>query len=141
MKPYRKAIGFGSMNPLHYGHILLFLHAAVLADTVVAGLNSDEYITETKGKVLFQGYPERHRILSQIRCVDLIVPQSAVQDKEYWIRELGCDLIFSGDDNRDSSCNGEEAAWKCGIDFLYLPHTPEIHSAGIRNLIGKEPAG
>lgn len=135
MKKYKLGIGFGSLNPLHYGHIWLFQKAKALCETFVVGLDTDAFLTKVKGKDLLQDYKTRHALLAELKCVDMIVPQSVECDKKFWIQTLGCDAIFVGDDHQNTNWEGEKIAKECGISVVYLPHTVEIHSKQIRDII------
>jgi cytidyltransferase-like protein len=59
----------GGFDPLHSGHIQYFKTAASLGDTLVVGLNSDEWLVRKKGKA-FMPVKERQAIIDNIRDVD-----------------------------------------------------------------------
>jgi len=40
----------GGFDPIHSGHVALLRDAAELGDILIAGLNSDEWLTRKKGK-------------------------------------------------------------------------------------------
>ena len=59
----------GGFDPIHSGHITYFRAAKNLGDILVAGVNSDAWLTRKKGKP-FMDYSERFLIVSSIKYVD-----------------------------------------------------------------------
>ena len=134
-KKYKIGIGFGSMNPIHYGHIWLFQKAKALCDFFIVGLDTDEFLINVKKKELMQDFKTREALVSELRCVDMVVSQSLEQNKKFWIQVLKCDVIFVGDDHKNTDWEGDKIAQRCNISVVYLPHTTEIHSKQIREII------
>lgn len=134
MKKFKKAIGFGSINPLHYGHIKLIQKAKEISEIVIIGLDTDEFLTDYKKKILYQSFNERYNLLKEIKSVDMIVEQSEIKNKMYWIKQLNCDMLFVGDDHKNTNWEGEQIAKLCEIPVVYFPHTKEIHSQDIIEL-------
>ena len=66
------AIVSGGFDPIHVGHVELLNKARRLANGLVVILNTDEFLTEKKGKP-FMKFEERKVILENIRCVDLVI--------------------------------------------------------------------
>tara|TARA_B100002051_G_scaffold275080_1_gene317817 strand:- start:589 stop:1266 length:678 start_codon:yes stop_codon:yes gene_type:complete len=62
----------GGFDPIHSGHIDYLNEAAKLGDTLVVGLNSDDWLIRKKGKA-FMPWEERKYILEALRCVDSVV--------------------------------------------------------------------
>jgi cytidyltransferase-like protein len=63
----------GGFDPLHVGHIELFERARKLSDELWVILNSDEFLTNKKGKP-FMPFEERRKILKSLRVVDVVIP-------------------------------------------------------------------
>lgn len=61
----------GGFDPLHSGHIALLRNAAELGDILIAGLNSDDWLTRKKGKP-FMPFTERKAVLGAIQWVDTV---------------------------------------------------------------------
>lgn len=59
----------GGFDPIHSGHISYFRSAKNMGDILVAGVNSDAWLTRKKGKP-FMDYAERFLIVSSIKYVD-----------------------------------------------------------------------
>jgi cytidyltransferase-like protein len=61
----------GGFDPLHSGHIEYFREAKKLGDQLIVGVNSDNWLTNKKGRA-FMSYRERSLIVSAIDCVDAV---------------------------------------------------------------------
>ena len=59
----------GGFDPLHSGHIDLFNEAKKLGDTLIVGVNTDEWLTRKKGRP-YLPFEERHAIVSNLKMVD-----------------------------------------------------------------------
>ena len=59
----------GGFDPLHSGHIDLFNEAKKLGDTLIVGVNTDEWLTRKKGRP-FMPFEVRHAIVSNLKMVD-----------------------------------------------------------------------
>jgi D-beta-D-heptose 7-phosphate kinase/D-beta-D-heptose 1-phosphate adenosyltransferase len=62
----------GGFDPLHSGHISYIESAAKLSDTLIVGVNSDEWLRRKKGKE-FMPWDERATILSSLKLVDRVI--------------------------------------------------------------------
>ncbi len=63
----------GGFDPLHVGHIELFERARKLSDELWVILNTDEFLTNKKGKP-FMPFDERKKILKSLQVVDVVIP-------------------------------------------------------------------
>jgi len=61
----------GGFDPIHSGHIALLRDAVELGDILIAGLNSDDWLTRKKGKP-FMSFAERKIVLGSIQWVDVV---------------------------------------------------------------------
>jgi D-beta-D-heptose 7-phosphate kinase/D-beta-D-heptose 1-phosphate adenosyltransferase len=68
----RKVLVTGGFDPLHSGHIDYFKAAKKLGDTLVVGVNSDEWLARKKGKH-FMPYKERIAIIKELDVVDEVI--------------------------------------------------------------------
>jgi len=62
----------GGFDPLHSGHIEYFKAAKQLGDTLVVGLNSDDWLVRKKGKA-FMPFEERAAIVQSLEMVDNVM--------------------------------------------------------------------
>ena len=68
----RIAIASGGFDPIHSGHIDYLRDAKLLADMLIVGINSDNWLIRKKGNY-FLPFEERMSIVSGIRWVDKAV--------------------------------------------------------------------
>jgi cytidyltransferase-like protein len=62
----------GGFDPLHSGHVNYFKEAKELGDTLIVGVNSDDWLTRKKGQP-FMPWRERATIVSAIHYVDRVI--------------------------------------------------------------------
>jgi D-beta-D-heptose 7-phosphate kinase/D-beta-D-heptose 1-phosphate adenosyltransferase len=62
----------GGFDPLHSGHIAYFNEARKLGDTLVVGVNSNEWLTRKKGQP-FMDINERVEIIKNLSMVDSVI--------------------------------------------------------------------
>ena len=59
----------GGFDPVHSGHIAYFKAARDLGDSLIVGLNSDEWLERKKGRA-FMPWPERLSVINNLAMVD-----------------------------------------------------------------------
>lgn len=59
----------GGFDPIHIGHVRMFIAAKQMARIVIVGVNSDEWLTRKKGKP-FMKLEERREVLGALWAVD-----------------------------------------------------------------------
>ena len=122
-------ITYGTFDIFHVGHLNLLLRARQLGDKLVVGISTDAF-NEGKDKKTIQPYEQRAKIISSLRCVDLVFPESCWEQKREDITREKAGIFVMGDDWRghfddlNSICN-----------VIYLTRTPEISSTMIRRSI------
>lgn len=127
----QRVITYGTYDLLHYGHIELLRRARSLGDYLVVALSTDEF-NAGKGKRCYYSWEERRRMLEAIRFVDLVIPETAWEQKTHDVTRYNIDTFVIGDD------------WEGKFDFLkgqcevvYLPRTPDISTTQIKgDLVG-----
>jgi cytidyltransferase-like protein len=62
----------GGFDPIHSGHIEYFKEAKKLGDTLVVGVNSDEWLARKKGQA-FMNVNERVSIIKSLEMVDAVI--------------------------------------------------------------------
>ena len=112
----------GGFDPIHSGHIAYFRAAKRLGDTLVVGVNSDEWLTRKKGKP-FMPFRERLEIVQSIKYVDYVMSfndddESAIllidNVKKAWPKD---EIIFANGGDRNPS-NNREANVE-GVTFVF----------------------
>ena len=114
----KKVITYGTYDLLHYGHVNLLQRAKELGDYLIVALSTDGFNWEQK---------QKKWLLEAIRYVDLVIPETAWEQKVSDVKEFKVDTFVIGDD------------WEGKFDFLkeycevvYLPRTPEISTTQIK---------
>jgi len=69
---HRVVLCTGGFDPLHSGHIEYLRCAKALGDTLIVGLNSDDWLSRKKGQEFLPFY-EREQIVSNLRMVDNVI--------------------------------------------------------------------
>lgn len=122
----RRVITYGTFDTLHYGHILLLKRAKCLGTELVVGVSTDEF-NHNKGKTSHFCFNDRVELLSAIKFVDKIIPETCWEQKIDDIKKLGIDIFAIGED------------WEGKFNYLseycqvkYLPRTPNISSTFIK---------
>jgi len=112
----------GGFDPIHSGHIAYFRAAKRLGDTLVVGVNSDEWLTRKKGKP-FMPFRERLEIVQSIKYVDYVMSFNDDDDsaillidnvKKAWPQD---EIVFANGGDRNAS-NNREADVE-GITFVF----------------------
>lgn len=62
----------GGFDPVHEGHISMFIDACNNYDEVVVGINSDDWLTRKKGKP-FMSFSSREAVLRSIKYIDRVL--------------------------------------------------------------------
>jgi len=117
----------GGFDPIHSGHVALLRDAAELGDILIAGLNSDEWLTRKKGKP-FMPFNERKSVLGAIQWVDTVWAFDDVDNtacdllnkvREYYLQDTSesYEFIFVNGGDRVETNNAEinVEGWK----FVY----------------------
>ncbi|MDR1760262.1 MAG: adenylyltransferase/cytidyltransferase family protein [Fibrobacter sp.] len=131
MKPYKRAITYGTFDLFHMGHLRLFERIKEIAEELVVAVSSDAF-NAIKGKICVIPFEDRKHIIAALRVVDQVIDENSWEQKIEDIQKLGCDLFVMGDD------------WKGEFDFLtpychvlYLPRTEGVSSSEIKASIQK----
>lgn len=135
----------GAFDFLHLGHLNLLQKAREIAQVkvagvVIAGVDTDEFITLVKGAPPVFCLEDRVRRLEACRFVDEVVINWGDADSKQAILKARADFILHGDD-----CSEDEYLNKLGVSKnwlldhhikLYLvPYTKGISSTEIKNRI------
>jgi glycerol-3-phosphate cytidylyltransferase len=132
----------GTFDLFHAGHVNLLARCRILAGKrglVIVGLNSDEFVTQYKGRPPVIRYADRFRVVSACRYVDRVVAGSGADSKPV-IESVGPDIIAVGSDWETKDYNaqiGVTERWLSdqGIATVFLPYTEGISSSQIRKRV------
>jgi cytidyltransferase-like protein len=81
----------GGFDPLHSGHLNYIKAARKLGDTLVVGVNSDEWLARKKGRS-FMPFEDRISIIQSLQGVDYAIPfndkDNSAKDAIHWTRRV-----------------------------------------------------
>lgn len=120
---------YGTFDLFHIGHLNLINRLAELGDRLIIGVSTDEF-NAGKGKTSVVSYEDRSRIISSIKGVDLVIPETSWEQKISDIAEHGVDVFAIGDDWRGKF---DELQDQCEV--VYLPRTDGISSTQIKQML------
>jgi glycerol-3-phosphate cytidylyltransferase len=128
----RMVLTYGTFDVFHFGHFNLLMRAAKLGDGLFVGVSTDEF-NAVKGKTAQLSFEERCQYLRQLKFVVDVFPENDWNQKIEDVKRLEPTFFVMGDD------------WSGKFDFLseytkviYLPRTPDISSAVVRQIIGDQ---
>lgn len=129
----------GTFDLFHMGH-LEFLRRCARFGRVTVALNTDEFISQYKGKPPVMTYSEREAVLLGCRYVENVIANVGGQDSRPSIEEVGPDLIVIGSDwaRKDyySQMNfNQDWLDARGIGLCYLPYTRGISTTELKQRI------
>jgi cytidyltransferase-like protein len=126
----------GTFDLPHAGHVKFLQQCAELG-TVVVSLNTDEFITEYKGRPPVMTYDERAAVLEEFTSVAGVVPNVGGADSRVAIDVVAPDFVAIGSDwaTKDYYKQmGFDQAWldDRGIWLVYIPYTQGVSTTEIR---------
>lgn len=124
-----RIITYGTFDTFHWAHMSLLRRAREMGDWLAVGLSTDEF-NAIKGKKAHFSYDQRKEILSGVKYVDFIFPETSWDQKRNDIIKYKADIFVIGDDWRGKF---DDLSDICRV--LYLPRTPDISSTIIKTLI------
>lgn len=135
-KRYKVGYTQGVFDMFHVGHLNLIRNAKIKCEHLIVGVNSDQLVLEYKNKKTVVSETDRAKIISELKSVDAVEIVSTL-DKRELFEKFHFDAVFIGDDwkGNDRWRKTEKDLSELGVDVVYLPHTPNVSSTGLR---GKE---
>lgn len=126
MKTEKSIITYGTFDMFHIGHLKLLQRLAKLGNKLVVAVSTDEF-NRIKGKKVLIPYDQRAEIISNIKCVDSVIPEHNWEQKTKDIKKYNIDIFAIGDD------------WEGKFDFLkehceviYLKRTKDISTTKLK---------
>jgi glycerol-3-phosphate cytidylyltransferase len=123
----------GVFDMFHIGHLNILRRASEHCDRLMVALTTDDYALSRKGKLPVVPYAERLQIVSEIRYVDEVVPQTNPDKIEAWEHHR-YNAIFVGDDWRGTPIwdRFEPQFALRGVQVFYFPYTRHTSSTALR---------
>ena len=131
----KKVLTYGTFDLFHWGHLEMLRRARELGDHLTVAVSTDEFTEEQKGKTCACPYVERAAIVSAIRYVDGVIPETCWEQKPVDVREHNIDVFVIGDDwnGKFDDILGDDC------EVIYLSRTPDISTTGIKTSLSKVP--
>ena len=122
----KKIITYGTFDLFHIGHLRILKRVKNLGQHLTVAISTDEF-NAVKGKKTLIPYEQRKEIVENVKCVDLVIPETCWEQKENDIKTFNINILAMGND------------WEGKFDFLrehcevvYLPRTDNISSTEIK---------
>jgi len=137
-KPKKTVYISGTWDLFHVGHLRILDRARALGDTLIVGVNSDEYVKVLDKKTVFN-FRQRSEIVAMIKGVSWVVPHKSADDFsafETWnikIRVVGQDWGEVGGQDK-----AKKLMRKGGIKLVRLKRTKGISTSAIKRAIKNE---
>lgn len=133
-----KIIGYttGVFDLFHIGHLNILRNAKSQCDELIVGITTDELCMQLKNKTPIIPFAERCDIISALRVVDRVVPQSRID--ELSDHELyNFNKIFKGSDWEGSPKwnHLKEKFAEKGVEVVYFNYTETTSSTLIRTTL------
>ena len=117
---------YGTFDMFHIGHLKLLQRLSELGDELIVAVSSDEF-NELKNKTVLIPYEQRAEIVSNIKCVDKVIPEHNWDQKITDVQKYNVNIFAMGDD------------WEGKFDFLeeycevvYLERTKDISTTQLK---------
>ena len=125
----KRVLTYGTFDLLHYGHLDYLKKAKEMGDYLVVGVSNDEFNRE-KGKESFYPFEIRKEMVSELRCVDLVIEQSSFEQKKDDIIKYNIDILVSSED-----WLGKYDYLKDICEVVYLPRYKNISTTEIKKAL------
>jgi len=129
----------GTFDLFHYGHASFLKKCKQIADIVVVGLNTDQFVSEYKENVIMN-YKEREKSLLHCKYVDQVVPNVFGSDSKPTILSIQPNIIAIGDDWAHKDYFSQMSFTQAWLDennmvLVYIPYTKGISTTDIKQRI------
>ena len=124
----------GGFDPIHIGHVRMFIEAKALGDELVVILNNDNWLRLKKGYA-FMPEEERKEIIEGLRAVDRVLLTShGAEDTDMSVcRELELlkpDIFANGGDRKEDNVPEYEVCERLGIAMAFgVGHGGKVQSS------------
>ena len=125
----KTVLTYGTFDLFHVGHLRLLERAKALAEggKLIVAVSTDEFNWNQKQKRSAIPYEERAAIVGALKCVDLVIPEEAWNQKTKDVEKYHVDTFVMGGD-----WEGKFDFLKSQCEVIYLPRTEGISSTQIK---------
>lgn len=125
-----KVITYGTFDLFHFGHLEILRRAKAMGDHLSVAVSTDEFCRREKHKRCVYSYAHRAAIVTAIKYVDQVIPETCWEQKEKDILEHGIRIFVMGDD-----WAGKFDHLKHFCRVVYLPRTEGISTTGVKTAV------
>ncbi|MBQ4571480.1 MAG: adenylyltransferase/cytidyltransferase family protein [Bacilli bacterium] len=131
-KKYKIGYTTGVFDMFHIGHLNILKKAKEQCEYLIVGVSTDEVVKNYKNKLPIIPFEQRCEIVSAIKYVDEVVPQTSMNKMDAY-KKLKFNAIFHGSDWKGSEMYNKiiDEFSEVGVDIVFLPHTDGISSTMI----------
>ncbi len=134
----KKIIGYttGVYDMFHIGHLHLLKKAKNRCDFLIVGVSTDELVESYKNKTPIIPFEHRLEIIASLKFVDDVVAVTH-RDKKQAFLDVGYDVLFVGDDWKDSDIFNDLELFlnKNDAKIEYFPYTKEVSSTKFKKIL------
>ena len=129
----------GVFDMFHVGHLNILKRAKEECDYLIVGVSTDELVIKEKNKIPIISFENRCEVVSAIRYVDQVVPQTDKDKYAAW-RKYKFNKMFVGSDWKGTSVWKlyEKQFREVDVKIVYFDYTEGISSSILRKKMGKE---
>jgi cytidyltransferase-like protein len=124
----------GVWDLLHTGHLNILERSRALGDVLVVGVVSDAGVEAYKGRRPVQDERTRRAVVESLACVDLALIQPTTDPSP--ILEVLHPAVMTHSDEWERLREGHGTLERLGIEWITIPHTPEVSTTRIRARMG-----
>ena len=126
----------GVYDLFHVGHLNILRNAKSQCDRLIVAVTTDELSLSRKGKKPVIPFQERVAIISELRCVDEVVPQESMDKFGAWERH-NFHRMFVGDDwkGHPKWVELEDRFAPHGVEIVYFSYTKHTSSTKLREVL------
>lgn len=125
----KTVITYGTFDLFHIGHLKLLQRLKSMGDRLIVAISTDEF-NEGKGKKTMIPYEQRAEIVANIKCVDMVIPETSWEQKITDVQKYNVDIFAIGND-----WEGKFDFLKEYCDVVYLERTQGISSTQIKQTL------
>lgn len=125
----KTVITYGTFDLFHIGHLKLLQRLKSMGDRLIVAISTDEF-NEGKGKKTMIPYEQRAEIVANIKCVDMVIPETSWEQKITDVQKYNVDVFAIGND-----WEGKFDFLKEYCDVVYLERTQGISSTQIKQTL------
>lgn len=135
-----RIIGYtaGVYDLFHIGHVNVLKRAKSACDHLIVAVTTDELAQQQKGRLPVIPFSERCAIVSSVRWVDQVVPQTSMDKLEAW-QAHRFHRMFVGDDWKGTPrwTELERRFEPLGVEIVYFPYTEHTSSTKLRAILDR----